>query len=1628
MEDFSKAVKHERMMDDEEDDERQEMKEHDAPTAATTTTMTSEEEALAAAEAAVPPIENKVYPYVQELVPPTGVTLSGYGRITGPLDHNLVIVRTSLIQIYSIHEGRAMTLVYEKKLFGVVQDMGVLRHPQTLETDLLILTFVDAKASVLRYDAEANELQVVSMHCFERRPPSSDAPDPKLGCTQFVKGPWVRVESNGKCAAVLVYDRNMGIIAFDYPPPEQSSLRFSGSLGLGDLLLGTSASSSSSSSSLAAQASSSHGDAEKEQEQEQKCVVEARSHLIPLMGVGNVLDFGFGFEREPILYVLYRKEYTWAGRTEKLRYTNGLRKVLLMQGSKEKLVFDIDELPYNSDTIVPLKSPLNGVLVLSPNTVLYCDQTVRFCLVLNEYGIDDASDRKWTTERSRERIVLDGPRNFAMLADDRIMLTNRDGTVFFLTIHHEGQDVRSLSISKLRPDSQQQQQQKPRWWCPEFVPVSTLCVIPDLEMCFFGSKFATSSLVSYRETNFDSLSSSTSSGRISSTTATATITSTTSSKSNESASANKRAVMTDKELNDEFDSIFDGLDSLGEKKEPEEPTKKKAKIEDENNENESSAAATVATTTGEIDRHNNGDGNDDNDEPQSAIPPPFAFKLVERMASVGVIRDFVVSDTLITSKMRERDAGCGTYDIIACTGRGEHGSSLVALENYVRLKLDMDVEDMRGYSHIHFVQLGAGSVLLVGSGKGRGMAIQINERFAGNKVDGVLGKEATIFVGNVSDSAFVRIHDGGFSVFSCGLKVIGSHEAEAHAKVATGCACNGFVATVLNSGVCRVFSVDASGKRIEEAFAVGNDKSHAVAWATLFDDATGRVFLGVLFKTGCLKVFCISGREGSKSKCVFGCRTVGNVPSVISSSPLVCGGEEEEEKDTESNTKTKEEEKEGRGGEEKQRAKPSVVIREAFFARFENGSMDLIIVLSSGEVVAYKGRKTPLANNQKEEKKEEENKSSDSDGITEPDFPYTFFKVSSNTFCGGEGLGDTGDGTYVPRVSMLTNRRGVCVSGRRPLFVSEESGYPRVLPLGLGDAGVPLSVAPFRLGEGHVGLAVLSARTQLKVYTVPHISTTRQNPGRGVFGGWVAQRIRLDKPLAGAPTQVVYVDSRKLHVVATAEPAEVDGRTMIPRNIKRKSESSKAGEAGAAAEAMQDFSFVTQKERLSTVRGVLRLVKVSGAEGKVLNEVRLEPNEIVYSMICYRLERVGRQVVVVGTGILENENVHCVGRLLIYEIAIPPEEEKDDDDDGDDDNDDDNNNIDEEVAGAADQQQQHSRRHSHSRHQQDAHQDKEEDEKWVLKEVLANKYLGPITSLHVVEGKLLVATPPIICLYTVESPYYSLLPENFQYVYNACTAMGVATFKSLKTVIFLGDSERNISVLRMASLRRFRPLCKDNRPLCAQAAIVLTDRERENFCYVVADIDGNCHVLSITNKGEEARKLQERPLGPDEPVLYPEEKAFRVIRNARTNLQAHVSQFHRLLGHAAAFGTMEGGISAIALLPADDYRCLTALQEAARSAAPFTAGLNPRQYRAVKTPTTHYAVNALENFHPVLPKEVTLNSFADGDLLGVHFLSLPLDVQQQAAEKAGVALTDAHRVIQKTEGIFGCFIAKFKDK
>jgi len=66
----------------------------------------------------------------------------------------------------AVDEAR-LTLVFETTLFSKIQAMSVVRL-QGQTTDSLILSFADAKVSVLSWEADKRDLGIVSLHYFEK--------------------------------------------------------------------------------------------------------------------------------------------------------------------------------------------------------------------------------------------------------------------------------------------------------------------------------------------------------------------------------------------------------------------------------------------------------------------------------------------------------------------------------------------------------------------------------------------------------------------------------------------------------------------------------------------------------------------------------------------------------------------------------------------------------------------------------------------------------------------------------------------------------------------------------------------------------------------------------------------------------------------------------------------------------------------------------------------------------------------------------------------------------------------------------------------------------------------------------------------------------------------------------------------------------------------------------------------------------------------------------------------------------------------------------------------------------------------------------------------------------------------
>ncbi|EPS64457.1 hypothetical protein M569_10324, partial [Genlisea aurea] len=148
---------------------------------------------------------------------------------------NLVIAAANVLEVYNVRiteessstepkppseskrggvldniSGASLELVCHYRLHGNVESLGILPSGsgRGRRKDSVILTFRDAKISVLEFDDSMHGLRISSMHCFE----GPEWLHLQRGSTYFPRGPVVRVDQLGRCAAVLVYNLQMIVL------------------------------------------------------------------------------------------------------------------------------------------------------------------------------------------------------------------------------------------------------------------------------------------------------------------------------------------------------------------------------------------------------------------------------------------------------------------------------------------------------------------------------------------------------------------------------------------------------------------------------------------------------------------------------------------------------------------------------------------------------------------------------------------------------------------------------------------------------------------------------------------------------------------------------------------------------------------------------------------------------------------------------------------------------------------------------------------------------------------------------------------------------------------------------------------------------------------------------------------------------------------------------------------------------------------------------------------------------------------------------------------------------------------------------------------------------------------------
>lgn len=350
----------------------------------------------------------------------------------GPVP-NLVVSAANVLEVYVVRvqetnaasdakrgglmagvSGASLELVCHYRLHGNIESLAVLSvggSDNSKRRDSIILAFRDAKISVLEYDDSTHSLRASSLHCFE----GPDWFHLKRGRESFARGPLVKVDPQGRCGGVLVYDLQMIILK---------------TVQAGTGLVGD-----DESFNVGGPASA---------RIESSYIINLRD-----LDIKHVKDFVFvhGYI-EPVLVILHERELTWAGRISWKHHTCMLSALSINTTMKQHpLIWSAMNLPHDAYKLLAVPSPIGGVLVISTNAIYYHSQSMSCALAVNTFAV--SADGSQEMPRSGFTVELDTA-HATWLANDVAMLSTKTGELLLLTLVYDGRIVQRLDLVKSR--------------------------------------------------------------------------------------------------------------------------------------------------------------------------------------------------------------------------------------------------------------------------------------------------------------------------------------------------------------------------------------------------------------------------------------------------------------------------------------------------------------------------------------------------------------------------------------------------------------------------------------------------------------------------------------------------------------------------------------------------------------------------------------------------------------------------------------------------------------------------------------------------------------------------------------------------------------------------------------------------------------------------------------------------------------------------------------------------------------------------------------------------------------------------------------------------------------------------
>ena len=410
---------------------------------------------------------------LRENHPPSTVHLSATGRFRALDEENLVLARSTSLEVYAMRfpdevqppnssavagaAAAADSAADDKKerrpvlqcvgrydLYGHVEAMALIKLPGK-ERDCLVLVFRDAKMSVVEYSPAADELTTAAIFMFEDE-------ELKRGRVTWALPPVLRIDPRRRCIALLVYETKLIIIP----------IRHAGEGDLDDDLAAqddilVQPNKKFKGENATAQGVTRLGAAPPDASQ----LGFLPSYLIDLdeahdlhgaRGIKGVTDFTFleGYY-EPTLCFLHENKRTWVGRLAVTHHTKMITTISLnLSQKRHPCIWGAGRIPHDCKYLKSLPAPVGGVVVVSSTAILYRNHGQRCALKLNDYATA-AGDGGHRYDTAEEPMLLETVHPVRLDGYQFLFsLRNTDFYVLNIQLDTDGNTVKGLGVDRVQ--------------------------------------------------------------------------------------------------------------------------------------------------------------------------------------------------------------------------------------------------------------------------------------------------------------------------------------------------------------------------------------------------------------------------------------------------------------------------------------------------------------------------------------------------------------------------------------------------------------------------------------------------------------------------------------------------------------------------------------------------------------------------------------------------------------------------------------------------------------------------------------------------------------------------------------------------------------------------------------------------------------------------------------------------------------------------------------------------------------------------------------------------------------------------------------------------------------------------